>query len=213
MSLDFRRVIQYRCSDLNRQHQSREGVIHRACWRFCQRTKLPLQAGWEGQPKWEERRDALWRRRMKPDDAYREGYDRGRNDSLGGRLAEITMGMLRADPGGYFAAGYYDGAGGRKFSVRGLKESKPRSHKSSATSAISLPSPLESQWYRFCDESEFIPKVTVDQCLATLYAAGSQVAAINRPVRLGRLHENRLLYWPSNSPGLPHRHPRRRSHA
>jgi hypothetical protein len=49
-------------------------------------------------------------------DAYREGYEKGREDELGGRLAEMTMGMLRDDPGGHFAAGYSDGAAGRSFS-------------------------------------------------------------------------------------------------
>lgn len=110
-----------------------------------------------------------------PNEAYRAGYEKGKTDNLGGSLAEITMGMLRDDPGGYYAAGYYDGAGGRKFNVHGSKDTKAAPRKPSAPS---LPSPLESQWYRLCDESEFIPKETVDRCVATLNAAGSQVAAI-----------------------------------
>jgi uncharacterized protein YecT (DUF1311 family) len=51
-----------------------------------------------------------------PIEAYREGYERGRNDSAGGRLAELTMGMLRDDPGGHFQKGYSDGAAGKPFS-------------------------------------------------------------------------------------------------
>lgn len=50
-----------------------------------------------------------------PIDVYRHGYERGRSDSAGGRLAEITMGMLRDDPGGHFQKGYGDGAAGRPF--------------------------------------------------------------------------------------------------
>ena len=50
-----------------------------------------------------------------PVEAYRQGYERGRSDSAGGRLAEITMGMLRDDPGGHFQKGYGDGAGGMPF--------------------------------------------------------------------------------------------------
>lgn len=50
-----------------------------------------------------------------PSDAYRAGYDKGRKDGLGGGLAEVTMGMLRDDPGGHFAAGYHDGAAGKSF--------------------------------------------------------------------------------------------------
>jgi len=110
-----------------------------------------------------------------PSEAYRAGYEKGKTDNLGGSLAEITMGMLRDDPGGYYAAGYYDGAGGRKFNVHGSKDTKAGPRKPSAPS---LPSPLESQWYRLCDESEFIPKETVDRCRAILHAAHSDVAAI-----------------------------------
>src|ERR1035437_10231408 len=110
-----------------------------------------------------------------PNEDYREGYEKGRSDDLGGRLAEITMGMLRDDPGGYYAAGYYDGASGRKFNVHGSKDSRAATKRPSAPS---LPSPLESQWYQLCDASEFIPKETVDRCVAILNAAGSQVAAI-----------------------------------
>jgi hypothetical protein len=51
-----------------------------------------------------------------PIEVYREGYERGRSDSAGGRLAEITMGMLRDDPSGHFQNGYSDGAAGRPFS-------------------------------------------------------------------------------------------------
>jgi hypothetical protein len=51
----------------------------------------------------------------RPVDAYREGYEKARTDRAGGVLAEITMGMLRDDPGGHFAAGYYDGAAGKPF--------------------------------------------------------------------------------------------------
>jgi hypothetical protein len=51
-----------------------------------------------------------------PFDAYRAGYNKGRKDNAGGVLAEITLGMLRDDPGGHFAAGYRDGSGGKKFS-------------------------------------------------------------------------------------------------
>ena len=50
-----------------------------------------------------------------PIEAYRQGYEKGRSDSAGGRLAEITMGMLRDDPGGHSQKGYSDGAAGRPF--------------------------------------------------------------------------------------------------
>jgi hypothetical protein len=51
-----------------------------------------------------------------PIEAYRQGYEKGRSDSAGGRLAEVTMGMLRDDPGGHFQKGYSDGAAGKPFS-------------------------------------------------------------------------------------------------
>ncbi len=50
-----------------------------------------------------------------PIDAYREGYEKARRDTLGGLAAEVMMGMMRDDPGGDFAAGYRDGAAGKKF--------------------------------------------------------------------------------------------------
>jgi len=50
-----------------------------------------------------------------PIEAYHQGYEKGRSDSAGGRLAEITMGMLRDDPGGHFQKGYSDGAAGKAF--------------------------------------------------------------------------------------------------
>src|SRR5437879_3379395 len=50
-----------------------------------------------------------------PIEAYREGYEKGRSDSAGGRLAEMTMGALRDDPGGHVQRGYSDGAAGRPF--------------------------------------------------------------------------------------------------
>ena len=84
------------------------------------------------------------------------------------------MGMLRDDPGGYFAAGYYDGAGGRQYNVHGTKER--RAHHNPSTP--SLPTPLESEWYALCDQNEFIPKETVDICLQVLHAAGSDVPAV-----------------------------------
>lgn len=51
----------------------------------------------------------------RPIDAYREGYEKGREDNLAGHVAEAMMGMMRDDPGGHFAAGYHDGAAGNSF--------------------------------------------------------------------------------------------------
>jgi hypothetical protein len=59
-----------------------------------------------------------------PIEAYRQGYERGRNDSTGGRLAETTMGMLRDDPGGHFQKGYTDGAAGRPFNAPSIPSPK-----------------------------------------------------------------------------------------
>ena len=50
-----------------------------------------------------------------PLDAYRSGYEKAKADRLGGIAAEVTMGMLRDDPGGHFNRGYQDGAAGRAF--------------------------------------------------------------------------------------------------
>jgi hypothetical protein len=50
-----------------------------------------------------------------PTDAYRQGYEKAKSDTLGGIAAEVTLGMIRDDPGGYFANGYRDGAAGKPF--------------------------------------------------------------------------------------------------
>jgi hypothetical protein len=52
---------------------------------------------------------------MKPEDAYRAGYEKGRKDNLADNVEEAALGMLRDDPGGYYAAGHYDGARGKPF--------------------------------------------------------------------------------------------------
>ena len=57
-----------------------------------------------------------------PIEAYRQGYEKGRSDSAGGRLAEVTMGMLRDDPGGHFQKGYGDGAAGRPFDAPSIPQ-------------------------------------------------------------------------------------------
>lgn len=51
-----------------------------------------------------------------PIEAYRQGHEKGRSDTAGGRLAETTMGMLRDDPSGHFQNGYSDGAAAKPFS-------------------------------------------------------------------------------------------------
>jgi hypothetical protein len=112
---------------------------------------------------------------MKPEDAYRAGYEKGRKDNIVDNVGEAFSDMMRDDPGGYYGVGYRDGAALRKFNPHGDKESKPPSQKSAA---VSLPSSLESQWYAICDGSEFISKETVDRWLTSLYAAGSHVAAM-----------------------------------
>lgn len=48
-------------------------------------------------------------------DHYREGYEQGQHDNLAGNIAETIFIHLRNDPEGWFAAGYRDGAAGRKF--------------------------------------------------------------------------------------------------
>lgn len=108
-----------------------------------------------------------------PFDAYREGYERGRHDGLGARMAEVTMGMLRDDPGGYFEAGYYDGAAGKKFSPHGKQAEREATPKKAA---VSTATDLEKSWYGLCISSSFIPKHIVDYYISALNAEGSHVA-------------------------------------
>ncbi len=51
----------------------------------------------------------------KAQENYREGYEKGAADTMAGNLEEAVMGLLRDDPGGYFAVGYHDGAAGDTF--------------------------------------------------------------------------------------------------
>jgi tetratricopeptide (TPR) repeat protein len=109
-----------------------------------------------------------------PIDAYRAGYEKGRKDTLGGGLAELTMGMLRDDPGGHFAAGYRDGAAGKKFNPPSLEVRKAPPREAAESSATSL----ESAWFGLCDSSDFIPKDIVDYYVAALSAEGSHAEIV-----------------------------------
>jgi len=51
----------------------------------------------------------------KAQENYREGYEKGAADTMAGNLEEAVMGLLRDDPGGYFAVGYHDGAASDTF--------------------------------------------------------------------------------------------------
>lgn len=68
-----------------------------------------------------------------PSEAYRAGYEKGRQDNIADALADVFFGMLRDDPGGYYAAGYCDGARGRSFKVHGSKEATKPARKPQAT--------------------------------------------------------------------------------
>ena len=62
-----------------------------------------------------------------PLESYRLGYEKAKTDRLVGIAAEMTIGMLRDDPGGHFAAGYRDGAAGSRFDPPSLQTSnRPR---------------------------------------------------------------------------------------
>ncbi len=111
----------------------------------------------------------------RPTDAYREGYEKGRADNLAGHVSEAIFGMMRDDPGGYYAAGYSDGAAGKPFNPHGQKERKPRSEEPSAGSSAT---DLEKQWYRLCNSSDFIPEEIVEHYTAALRAEGSHAAIV-----------------------------------
>jgi hypothetical protein len=85
-------------------------------------------------------------------DVYREGYEQGRQDNFAGNVGEAMLGMLRDDPGGYYAAGYRDGAAGKKFNPPSEKDPKAGLKPSAGPRA----SDAEKAWYQFCDMSEFI---------------------------------------------------------
>jgi len=48
-------------------------------------------------------------------DGYRAGYEKGKADTMAENLGEAVRGLVRDDPGGFFAVGYHDGAAGDSF--------------------------------------------------------------------------------------------------
>jgi|SRR5579872_1062493 len=110
-----------------------------------------------------------------PSDAYREGYEKGKRDKLAGNISEIIFGGFQADPGGYYQAGYSDGAAGKKFNPHGRTVEKPTPQVAPVTSSLS---DLEKQWYRLCDSSEFIPQEEVTRWTTALTAARCHVAVV-----------------------------------
>lgn len=116
-----------------------------------------------------------------PKDAYREGYAKGKASTAGGALAEMTMGMLRDDPGGYFAAGYRDGAAGKQFNPgddirkgddvrRGDADITPFDDKVAIKTAC--PNCRELDWF----EWKFLGRLTDPVCGHTWYAGSGTYA-------------------------------------
>ncbi len=89
-----------------------------------------------------------------PSDAYREGYEKGKAGNLAGHVSEAIFSLMKDDPGGYYAAGYRDGAAGKKFHVP-----SPASPSPQVVPPIQI-SDTERAWFRLCDDSEFIPTAT-----------------------------------------------------
>jgi hypothetical protein len=108
-------------------------------------------------------------------DTYADGYANGKKDTLGGMLAQVTMGMLRDDPGGFYTAGYRDGSAGKKFSPPAPTVKQPAA-KAATPSAPA--SDLEKSWYRLCNSSEFISKEVADWFIEQLNATGKHVAIV-----------------------------------
>ncbi len=110
-----------------------------------------------------------------PIDAYREGYEKGTQDKIAGRLAEATMGMLRDDPGGFYSAGYSDGSAGKEFKLPARKqpaELNPFDDKVAVK--IVCPNCNALDWF----EWKFLGKLTDPVCGHTWYAGSGQYATI-----------------------------------
>jgi hypothetical protein len=106
----------------------------------------------------------------RPIEAYREGYEKGRTDNAGGVLAEITMGMLRDDPGGYFATGYHDGTAGKKFAPPSEEVRKEAAELNPFDDKVAIktvcPNCGALDWF----EWKFLGKLTDPVCGYTWYA-------------------------------------------
>jgi uncharacterized protein YecT (DUF1311 family) len=106
----------------------------------------------------------------KPADAYREGYEKGRAANLAGHVGEAMFIMMRDDPGGYYAAGYSDGAAGKKFQL------PVRASASRPVIADVSVNEEERAWFRLCDSSEFISISLANEHWERLKAAKSNPA-------------------------------------
>jgi hypothetical protein len=111
-----------------------------------------------------------------PKDAYSEGYAKGKKSTAGDALAEITMGMLRDDPGGYFAAGYRDGAAGKAFNAHGNNVRKGDAELNPFDDKVAIktvcPNCRELDWF----EWKFLGRLTDPVCGHSWYAGSGTYA-------------------------------------
>ncbi len=106
-----------------------------------------------------------------PLEAYRDGYRKGLEATVGHHLAEATIGIMRDDPGGYYAAGFKDGSNRKKFSPPAPAPSAPPPNSTKSTL-----SDLEREWYGLCNSSVFIPDYVAKYYIAALQAEGYHAA-------------------------------------
>lgn len=123
-----------------------------------------------------------------PKDAYSAGYAEGKNSTAGGAFAEMTMGMLRDDPGGHFAAGYRDAAAGKEFKLptgnvrRADAELNPFDDKAAIKTVC--PNCREMDWF----EWRFLGRLTDPVCGHSWYAGSGTYAGmqLRASFQLGR---------------------------
>lgn len=111
----------------------------------------------------------------RPIDAYREGYEKARQDDLGGVASEVLLGILRDDPGRYFERGYHDGRAGKPFSppveVRKPPAVKNPFGKKTAIKTI-CPNCGAIDWF----EWKFLGRLTDPVCTYTWFAGSGTYA-------------------------------------
>jgi uncharacterized protein YecT (DUF1311 family) len=112
-----------------------------------------------------------------PTDAYREGYQKGRTDNLAGHVGQAVFGLLTDDPGGYFQAGYHDGAAGKKFSLPASEARKPAAELNPFDDKVAIkticPNCGALDWF----EWRFLGRLKDPVCGRTWYA-GSGIYAL-----------------------------------
>ena len=134
-----------------------------------------------------------------PNDAYREGFEKGRADNLAGNISEAIFGIMKDDPGGHYAAGYRDGAAGNRFNPPGAKAQRPHADAElnpfdeKVAVRTECPNCEDTDWF----EWKFLGKLTDPVCGHSWYA-GSGMYTLRQLSGVFEMVVRRQLEFPAD---------------